>query len=98
MTSESWWHEGFTLISLLEVTSWTTIIQQKIPYATQKHVRDPHYKISEDQQSRVNKRGRKGVVQRLGAREHSLELTAVPGKGGIETAGALSVAPANLTE
>lgn len=79
--SGTWWHERSPLISPLEgTTSWTTVIQQNIPYATHKQI----WKICILRHTKMGKSGWKGRREERSAEswghQCNLKLTS-PGRG-----------------
>lgn len=63
---------------------------------TQTHLRDPPIKTFEGGPRGEEQERKEGRSAETGAMGRSQELTAVPGEGRIETAGAIVVAPALL--
>lgn len=71
VTSETWQHEGFPLISPPEVTtSWTAIIQRSIPITTNMSQRS-FIETAEGGRIRVNREGGQGRRAEMGATDAS---------------------------
>lgn len=74
MTSETWWHEGWSLKFPLEgTTNWTA---KDTPWSTQACLRDLHVEKPKGGRIWANKGRGKGEVHRHGCRMHRSQNTA----------------------
>ena len=82
------------LASLLKVTSWTTIIQQKIPCSTHKHLRHPQNKWS----GRLGKGQRWGLQTQWSPRQQTCLVSARTQEPGGPEGQRLGLSPALPSE